>query len=161
MTNRRTITHPTDTVTDPTGTEVERNRAVVARFFAEVLNGGRVAAIDELTTEGYTLRASHLPGPVGRDGHKVLVQRIRTGFPDLAETVVEVVAEGDRVVTHLRGEGTHTGAFLGIPPTGRRVRFESVNIDRVEGGRIAERWLLSDGLGILMQLGVVPPLPAD
>lgn len=119
---------------DPTGTGVERNRAVVARLFAEVLNGGRVAAMDELTTEGSTPRASHLPEPVGRDGHRALVQRIRTGSPDLAETVVEMVAEGDRVVTHLRGEGAHTGAFLGIPPTGRRVRFESVDIDRVEDG---------------------------
>ena len=85
-----------------------------------------------------------------RQGHKMFVSHLRSAFPDCQEEIVDIVAEGDMVVTRLGGPGTHTGEFQGIPATGNTMTIESVNIDR-----IAERWLLSDTFGALVQLGVV------
>ena len=65
-----------------------------------------------------------------------------------------MVQARDKVVTCLTGRGTHRGEFLGIPASGRPVEVTSVNIDRIAGGRIGERWLVADVLGPMRQLGV-------
>jgi predicted ester cyclase len=60
-------------------------------------------------------------------------------------------------VTCWRAIGTHTGELLGIPPTGKPVDVTGIWIDRVQGGKIVEEWGVSDQLGMLQQVGVVPP----
>ena len=56
----------------------------------------------------------------------------------------------------MTGSGTHLGEWMGIKPTGREVRLKGINIDRVEGGRIAEHWGEADTIGMLVQMGVDP-----
>jgi predicted ester cyclase len=137
------------------------DRGVVRRFVGEVLNQGRFDAVAELVLPDPILRCVGVPGELDRDGHIALMAGLRAAVPDREETAEETVAEGDTVVTRLTGRGTHRGAFMGIPPTGRRVDVESVQIDRFAGGRIAERWLLPATFGLLRQLGAVPaPAPA-
>ena len=65
-----------------------------------------------------------------------------------------MIAEGDRVMTYKTFTGTHTGEFQGIPPTGRPVRFDVMDIVRLEDGQIVEHWGLVDQLGLMRQLGV-------
>ena len=69
-----------------------------------------------------------------------------------------MIAEGDKVAVRFTARGTHKGEFLGIPPTGKQVAWAGINIYRVASGKIAETWQLSDGLGLMQQLGVVPPV---
>ncbi len=77
-------------------------------------------------------------------------------FPDLAVTVDDVVAEGDKVVLRSTGRGTHTGDLQGIPPTGKSMTISAIDIFRMSGGRIAEQWEMFDQMGMMQQLGVIP-----
>lgn len=67
------------------------------------------------------------------------------------------MAEGDKVVTRSTWHGTHRGAFLGIPATGEQVAVTAIDITRYAGGKAVEHWAEMDLLGLLQQLGVVPP----
>ena len=136
------------------------NKDIVARFFEEVLGQGHLERYDEYMAPDLVFRATHIPVQLDREGHKQFLLGLHGAFPDWRESIVTMVAEGDQVVTHLRGTGTHRGELLGIPATGATVTFDSVNIDRVEDGLIRQRWLMADGLSLLQQLGVVPPLGA-
>lgn len=78
------------------------------------------------------------------------------GFPDLHFTVEQIFAEGDRVVTHCRMRGTHTGAWQGIAATGREVSLPMIVIQRIAEGKIAEDWVLVESLGFYQQLGLLP-----
>ncbi|HEX2052360.1 MAG TPA: ester cyclase [Actinomycetota bacterium] len=81
---------------------------------------------------------------------------LRSAFPDLKVTVERQIAEGDLVCTHAWFEGTHTGSWLGIAPTGRTVRFQNVSIDQVVDGRVVQHNAESGWLSLLMALGVLP-----
>jgi steroid delta-isomerase-like uncharacterized protein len=85
------------------------------------------------------------------------VSMFRTAFPDLQLSVEDQIAEGDRVVTRYTGRGTHQGELMGIPPTGNEVSVGGTIISRVSGGRIEEEWNNFDALGMMQQLGVIPP----
>lgn len=74
------------------------------------------------------------------------------GLPDLKVTVEARVAGGDMIAASFVYEGTHTGTYLGVPPTGRRLRFTSCDIFRVADGKLAEHWGMGDIAGIMAQL---------
>ncbi|MEX0791119.1 MAG: ester cyclase [Actinomycetota bacterium] len=81
---------------------------------------------------------------------------LRDGFPDLKVTIEKQMSEGDLVCTHAWFEGTHTGEWMGIPPTGTRVRFQNVSIDQVVEGKVVQHNAESGWLSLLMALGVLP-----
>ena len=81
---------------------------------------------------------------------------VLSAFPDYHSTVEDQIAEGDEVVTRFSSQGTHQGEFLGIAPTGNRVRVTGIDIARVEEGKIVESWSEADMLGMMTQLGVIP-----
>jgi len=80
-----------------------------------------------------------------------------TAFPDFQVTVEDVVAEGDKVARRVTLSGTHKGEYMGIPPTGKQMTMGVITIERIEGGKIAEQWGEADMLGLMQQLGVMPP----
>jgi predicted ester cyclase len=135
----------------------EENKALYRRWFEEVVTGRNLALADELLAPDYVLHFPGLPAPVDREGHKQLLMMFHHGFPDWRETIDDVVAEGDRVVIRVTGRGTHQGEFQGIAPTGKQVVATGVGIGRIENGRIAESWAEYDALGMMRQLGVIPP----
>ena len=94
------------------------------------------------------------PGP---EGVKQLFIARRSTFPDLTVKVDDQVAEGDKVVNRLTITGTHQGEFMGIPAPGKSFSMGAVAIFRIEDGKIAERWGETDMIGMMQQLGVVPP----
>jgi predicted ester cyclase len=78
------------------------------------------------------------------------------GFPDLRLTVEAAVGEGDFVAQRIHFEGTHTGPFQGLPPTGKKVAFEGLELNRhVDDGRVVEHWFQLDALSLLQQLGLI------
>ena len=132
----------------------EENKALVRRYFEELLNHGNLAVADELITEGYQ---STFPGFVlGPEGQKQLYQTYHASFPDLRVTIDDMIAEGDKVVTRLTVHGTHQGDFQGIPPTGKPVTVSGITIDRIADGKIQASWAQFDMLGLMQQLGAIP-----
>ena len=72
----------------------------------------------------------------------------------------QLLAEGDQVVTYKTFYGTHQGDFMGIPPTGKQVAFDNIDILTVKGGKITEHWTVGDLLSLMQQLGAIPaPTP--
>lgn len=80
-----------------------------------------------------------------------------TAFSDTHFTVEEQVAERDQVVTRGTWSGTHSGDFQGLPPTGKKIAINAVLFDRIEDGKIVEHRSQFDMLGMMQQLGLVPP----
>ena len=78
--------------------------------------------------------------------------------PDLKFTVEDMIAEGDKVVARWTIRGTHEGTFLGVPPTGKQVTGKGVTIKRIAGGKVVEEWALIDLLGLMQQIGAIPPM---
>jgi predicted ester cyclase len=124
----------------------EENKAIVRRLVDEVFNGGRLDVIDELYVP-------ELAGAARR-----WIAPFRASFPDVHMEVVDLIAEGDKVVGRFRCSATHLGAWLGQAPTGRRFeRVDEVWVLRLRDGRIVHAWSLEDTLGRLRQLGLAPP----
>jgi predicted ester cyclase len=92
------------------------------------------------------------------EGLKQFISLFRAGFPDLHFTIEDMIAAGDTVVVRQTYRGTHKGELMGISPTGKQVTITSIDIGRFTGGKLVEHWGATDSLGLLQQLGVVPPL---
>jgi predicted ester cyclase len=122
---------------------LETNKAVVRRLITEVLNGGHLEVIDELY-------APELAGAAQR-----WIAPFRASFPDVDMEIVELIAEGDKVVGRFTCSATHLGEWLGHGPTGRRFeRVDEVTIFRLREARIVHAWSLEDTLSQLRQLGL-------
>ena len=134
----------------------EANKTLVRRFYEEVFNKGNLAAIDEICSPN-VVDHSLPPGlPAGIAGVKQLVGMYRAAFPDLALTIEDMIAEGDKVVVRWSGVGTHRGDLMGIAPTGKQVAISGIGIDRIANGKLAEHWERFDEMGMMQQLGIVP-----
>lgn len=137
-------------------------RALVRRFTDEVLNGHDLDdALTQLVAEDF-VEQNPLPGQgPGRAGLREVLAGMNAAFPDISWDVRDTVVEGDRVATLSFWSGTHRGAFMGIPATGRTVTVEAWTLDRYTGGQLTESRIIMDVVGLLTQLGVLPaPAPA-
>jgi len=133
------------------------NKDVVGRFIEEVLNQGKVDAAGQFFWEDMVEQVP-LPGQgPGLQGLKDVLRGMSAAFPDMHWTIQEQIAEGDKVLSRFEWTGTHRGIFLGVPATNRPVTVWGMVIDRLEGGRIRDTRIIMDTLGLMMQLGVVPP----
>ena len=137
----------------------EDNKALMRRFIEEVFNKRNLAAIDELIAPNHIDHAAAAVGlPVGPEGSRQAIGMMLTAFPDMHVTIEDMIAEGDKVVFRMTLRGPQQGAFGSIPPTGKQVAVSTIDIVRIEGGKIAEEWGIDDMLGMLQQLGVVPSM---
>ena len=137
---------------------IEENKAIVSRATEEIFNKNNLAVVDELYATNFVSHGSDIPGVTpDREGYKQFVTMSRTALPDFHTTIEDMIAEGDKVVQRFTARGTHKGEFMGIPPTGKQVTVTGIAIDRIAGNKIVENWANMDMLGMMQQLGVVPP----
>ena len=131
---------------------------LIKRFYDEVISGGDLSLIDELTTDGLQDHEEGLPGqPSGREGVKFFVAAMREAFPDIhTKSVGPTAFDGDLETARTVLAGTHKGELMGVAPTGREVEIESIDIIRVEDGKVAEHWGVTDVMSLMQQLGAVP-----
>jgi predicted ester cyclase len=123
--------------------DTEANRAIVRRFVDEVMNARRTEVIDELCG-----------GEMAAIAHR-WVAPFQASFSEIAMEVVDLIAEGDRVVGRFACSGTHTGEWRGHPPTGRRFeRVDEVYMFRLKSGKIIEAWGIEDNDARQRQLGL-------
>ena len=134
---------------------LEENKAVVRRFVEEIPNRKNSVPTEELLTNGFVLHFPNMPAVEGIEAFKEIPTAIVSAFPDLVETIDDLVAEGDHVVEWMTLRGTHLGEFMGVAPTGKAVSWTAIAIYRLEEGRIAECWVEPNLLGLALQRGVV------
>ena len=133
----------------------EENKAIIRRY-REAHNKNNLDALDAIVAND-VISHNALPGlPPGLEGGKMAHQAFLASFPDIQTKTEHMVAEGDKVIEWYTARGTHTGAFMGMPPTGKKFEIPSVVVYRLANGKIAETWGLNDGQGLLQQLGVLP-----
>ena len=119
---------------------IERNKLTVRAFVAAAHGRGDLAAIDAYLAPTFVDHNPVRGLPPNRDGIRMLFSALWTAFPDLEATIHDQVAEGDKVVTRKTLSGTHRRPFLGLPPTGKQVSFEVIDILRLADGKVVERW---------------------
>lgn len=131
---------------------------IMQRFYQEVLVGGNVALVDELIADDFVDHEEPFPGqPPGKEGVVFYINAIRSAFPDLkVKTSEPALADGNLEALHGVLTGTHQGDFVGIAPTGRNVEFAGIDIIRVQDGKVAEHWGVTDTLTLMQQIGAVP-----
>ncbi len=135
---------------------IEVNEATNRRFYEEVINQKHLAVVDEIADATY-VNHSFPPGlPPGREGLKAFVGAFNTAFPDGRLSIDQMIAEGDTVATRLTFRGTHTGDFMGISPTGKKVTVPALDMARYADGKLVEHWGGPDQMSLMQQLGVIP-----
>ena len=133
----------------------EDHKSLLRRFYDEV-NAGNLAALDELLADDL-IEHEETPGlEPNKEGVKQFFAMFRSAFPDLHIDPHEMLADGDLVCARITTTGTHQGEFLGIPPTGKRIEVEAIDIVRMRDGQAVEHWGVTDTIAMLQQLGVVP-----
>jgi predicted ester cyclase len=121
----------------------ERNKDLVRRFIDEVMNAGRLDLIDAFYS------------PELAPAARRWIEPFRVSFPDMRMEIVDLIAEGDKVVGRFTCSGTHLADWLGHAPTGKRfTRVDEVGIFRIEDGRIVHAWSIEDTMRRLKQLGL-------
>jgi len=132
--------------------DLHRNKEVVLRFM-RLMDGkpSDLGVLDEVLDPDLRLQlgTSHL----NRTQTKEFIRAVYAAFPDYTHTPEDTLAIGDRVVLRTTNRATHSGDFLGIAATGRRVSFGQIAIYRMADGRIAEIWEEADLWGLMQQLG--------
>jgi predicted ester cyclase len=113
-------------------------------------------AVDALVSDTY-IEHEETPGITpNREGLKQFVVMLSQAFPDVAYEVADSAVDRDKVWTRVIVTGTHRGPWFGVPPTGRATRIQLFDICRIADGKIVEHWGLSDHMGLMRQLGVIP-----
>ena len=136
----------------------EENKAVIDRL-TRAFNEGNLEVFDELVAPDFVGHNPLSPEDIqGSDGLKGFFAAMRGAMPDIRHPSWTLIAEGDLVAIHMPIEGTFTNEFMGIPPNGKKVTVWMANIWRVSEGKAVEWWINTDTLGLMQQLGVVPPL---
>ena len=135
---------------------IEQNKSIVRRFWEEVFNGRKLTLIDEFFTTDWVYHGVAGRKLYGPEGLKQFLTTYHNAFPDIQVKVENLIAEGDKVVSHVTSRGTHKGELMGIAPTGKQVTVPAICISRFAGDKIVEDWEIIDLLGMLQQLDVIP-----
>ena len=126
------------------------------RIPLEIINQGKLELIDQLYAPEFVDRSPQ-PGMAStREGFKQFVTALRTAFPDVRYAINDSIECGDKLVHRVTAKGTMTGEFAGMPPTGKHATWTEIHIVRVANQHIVEHWGLTQELGMLVQLGVIP-----
>jgi predicted ester cyclase len=122
-------------------TTAEQNKQIVLRFNQEVMTEDNLEAFHELMHDNF-INYSAPPGTdTGKAGIlKSIHNGLRPAFPDLHVVIYDMIAEGNKVTTRKAIKGTHHGSFMGIPPTGKAVSIEVIDIVTVKDGKYLEYW---------------------
>lgn len=140
---------------------IQDNLAAV-RHFWEGFNTHNLDLWDDVCTLDFI---NHDPGLPTPDADLPTIKQTISGmlfaaFPDMVSSEEDVIAEGNKVIVRRTLRGTHQGALMGVPPTGKAVEVGGVWLAHFEGGKIREQWVYFDALGLLQQVGALP-LPAN
>ena len=134
---------------------IEENKAVVRRFFEELLSTDNFAVADEILSPGFRFYFAGSPEPLDLEHYKEFLRARRTAFPDRRFVVEDMIAEGDKVSARFTMHGTHKGELRGIAPTGTEVTMTGIDMIRLADGKMVEDQVEVDQLGMMQQLGVI------
>jgi predicted ester cyclase len=131
----------------------EAAKAVVRRNTEEVQGQGKFDVFDELFADDFVDHTTQPGTTPDKAGVRKLYGYLREAFPDFHAVIHWQLADGDTVTTYKTYFGTHEGEFLGIAPTHRKINFETVDVMRVQNGKITDHWGVGNLLKLMQQIG--------
>jgi steroid delta-isomerase-like uncharacterized protein len=132
-----------------------QNKALVTRVYEELINQENPAVIDELYASDVIVHDPFMGTAHGVQAFRQLMSLFDTAFPHHRVQIEAIIAEGDYVTVLHTHTATQTGPFLALPPTGRTVVVNGLELFRLQGGKIVEFWRKDDDASLLMQLGML------
>lgn len=133
--------------------EIEKNKKLVETLCTTVFQKHDFSRLNEIMRDDYIQHNEDTPQ--GRTGFKEFFEQMFKAMPDFTYTIKKIVAEGDTVMMYSTTTATHLGEWLGNPPTGNKLKFDVVDIFRIENGKIAEHWDVADTLKLFTQVGKI------
>ena len=140
-----------------TQNNLDENKRIVRAFIEAAFNQHRADKAAEYMTPDIKWHGGTLGTVEGRDNFVGLVGAIVSALPDIRNVEQDIIAERDIVSVRAVVEGTHKGDLLGIPASGKRVRWDAVDVYRVADGKIAEEWAADDLLAFVHGVGAYTP----
>lgn len=136
--------------------DIEKNKDLINVYTADFWNKHNIDAFDKYFSSDFVV---HFPeGDMTAEEYKGLCTAYFAAFPDLHITTNDLLAEGEKVVKVWTAKSTSKGDFMGIPATGKPIVVKGIEMFLIVDGKIAELWAVMDNLGMLQQLGVIPPM---
>jgi predicted ester cyclase len=134
---------------------IEENKVLARRIIEEFINMNQPSVADEIFADDFINHSPQFNTTPDLAGLKQFISQFHQGFEDYHLTIEDLIAEKDKVVGFVRNTGTHTGEVLGIPPTHKHVDFYSISILRIAGGKVKERWNITNEMEVMRQLGLM------
>lgn len=135
------------------------NKNIVRRMYEEVWNKRNLEAAKELIAPSHAVQLFEAADSgVGPEAYVQNVVQFVRAFPDLKFTILDMVAEKEKVVAYWNIAGTHKGEFRGITPTGKKVSVDGITIIQLADGKIMDSYVSLDMWSMMQQLGVVPAM---
>jgi hypothetical protein len=140
--------------------DMSSHKAIVRRFHDAANTGDAELisrTIDELVQPDALIRTPLPLQATGAEALKEVFGRLHHVYSDLHVTIEDLIEDGDKIVSRNTVTGTQRSDYMGVPPTGKSVRYDEIFIFRFAGGRIAETWGVVDVFAQMRQLGVIAP----
>jgi steroid delta-isomerase-like uncharacterized protein len=136
---------------------IKENKAQVTRLIEECWNNlATLPGIDEILVPEFVFNYAFPGMTPSRDTYKQVMKIYAQGFPDWNTKIDDMFAVGDKVAVRSTNTVTHTGDFMGFPPTGNKATATMISIFRIKDGKIVEEWSVANQLLIMQQLGLIP-----
>jgi|GEM_PF-161695 len=137
----------------------ERNKKLVRYAIEEVWNKGNYSVLDKIVESDFVIYSAN-PNKKevrGKEEVKQFFSSLRKAFPSIKFTILDQVAEGEKVATQWVAEGTHEGSYEGMLATNKSFKVKAIDIDYIKNGKFTVCWTNMDELGLLQQLGILEP----
>ncbi|MEO6304621.1 MAG: ester cyclase [Bacteroidia bacterium] len=131
---------------------VEKNKTAVQRFNKEFIEQGNMNSFKELVSDKVINHAAPEGSSSGPESMTHFLGILRHGFPDINVKILDQIAEGDKVTSRKELHGTHSGEFMGVPASGKKVVIRVIDIIRLENGKYMEHWGMSNLSDVMKQI---------
>jgi steroid delta-isomerase-like uncharacterized protein len=135
----------------------EQNKAIIRQLIEELINQNNLSLGEQLMAADIIEHEELPPGiPTGIEGTKIMFTMLHNAFPDFKATINDLIAEDDKVVVFMTWTGTQHGEWMGLPPSGKPMSINVMDIFRVADGKLVEHWGMMDSMAMMQQLGAIP-----
>lgn len=128
-------------------------------FYEHVVSHHQMDELPQYISNECTIRVGEKIIPAGIDGMKQHLSDVRNTYPDLKMTIIRQYCDDDYVISEFIAEGTHKGEWLGMRPTGKKLVFTGIDIDKIEDGLIAEHGGAMNTFETLFEAKIIEPAP--
>ncbi len=128
-------------------------------FYEHIVSNHLLDELPEYIANDCAIKAGETIIPVGIDGMKQHLVDVRKTYPDLKMTIIRQYVDNDYIISEFIAEGTHKGEWLGMKPTGKKLSFTGVDIDKIVDGRVIEHGGAMNTFEPLFAAGIIQPAP--